>query len=301
MFDFNRPLSNGMTWREYIQNIRKNYDQPAVFYPEENRRQWLDIAYGAVSGRQKLNIYVPLGKGPFPVIVWVHGGGWYTGDRSDRWFACGLTFLKYGFAVVSVGYRLADEAVFPQPVEDVVQGIGYIEKHGTQYGLDTGRIGVIGGSAGANIAAHAALRHRGIKAAQLNCSPLDFSAYAAQFHKLGLEREGLAMPEEDTSYEAMYLGGSILELPDACRRANPANDLRSDAPYFLLMHGTKDSVVPYLQSVDFADAVRRAASDGARASLVLIEGGDHDAPVLETDEILGPKLDFFNRHLREQI
>jgi acetyl esterase/lipase len=299
MFDFDRLLSNGMRWREYIRNMRKNYDQPAVFYPEENRRQWLDIPYDTESERQKLNIYVPLGKGPHPVVVWVHGGGWYTGDRSDRWFACGLTFLKYGFAVVSVGYRLADEAVFPQPVEDVVQGIAYIERHGGQYGLDTGRIGIIGGSAGANIAAHAALRCRSIKAAQLNCAPLDFSTYARQFGELGLVREGSTMPEEDTSYESMYLGGSILELPDACRRANPASVLRPDAPPFLLIHGTKDSVVPYLQSVDFAEAVKRVSNDGSRAELVLIDGGDHDAPVLETDEILGPKVEFFNRHLKK--
>jgi len=293
MFDFNKTLSNGTSRLQHIQNMRDFYDQPAVFYPAENRRQWLDIPYGTGSTRQKLNIYTPLGEGPFPVIIWVHGGGWYTGDRSDRWLSCGLRFVQHGFALVSIGYRLADEAVFPQPVEDVAKGIEYIESYGAEYGLNTQRMGICGGSAGANIAAHACLRHKGIKAAQLNCAPLDFSAYREQYAAAGFSREASGYPDEDTSYEALYLGGTIEELPQACEKSNPANYLSVDAPYFLLVHGTRDLAVPYQQSVEFVNAVRKVTRDEAHAELILIEGGDHDSPMNAFEQ----ELDFFNKHL----
>ncbi len=277
--------------------MRKAYDQPAVVYPALPYRHWLDVPYAAQSARQKFNVYLPEGKGPFPAVILVHGGGWYTGDRSDRWLASAFPFVKNGFALVSVGYRLADEAVFPDPVEDVVRAVEQVHQTGAQYGIDTSCIGIAGGSAGANLAAHAALRCNCVKAALIQCPPLDFSAYRAQFAQAGFTREGSSMPEEDTSYEAMYLGGSILELPAVAKEANPANHLSGHIPPMLLVHGTADTVVPYLQSVSFLQTVNRAAQDETRATLISIAGGDHDSPAQETGGLWEKKLSFFRTYL----
>ena len=291
-------LSNGKTWQENLRAMRAVYDQGAISYPAARQgRRWLDLPYAVESERQKVNIYTPEGEGPFPVILWVHGGGWYTGDRSDRWLGSALPFVEQGFALVSIGYRLADEAVFPEPVEDVVRAVAYLEQNGAQYALDTSRIAIIGGSAGANLTAHAALLCPGIKAALLCCPPLDFFAYRAQFAQAEVMREGSTMPEEDTSYEAMYLGGSILELPQRAAEANPANRLGRGAPAFLLIHGTADTVVPYLQSVSFLQAVKRAANDETRAELISIEGGDHDSPALDQGDLFERKVSFFRQQL----
>ena len=105
------------------------------------------------------------------------------------------------------------------------------------------------------------------------------------------------MPEEDTSYEAMYLGGSILELPDRAKDANPANHLSGHIPPMLLVHGTADTVVPYLQSVSFLQTVNRAAQDETRATLISIAGGDHDSPALESGGLWEKKLSFFRTYL----
>ena len=298
MLDYQKKLSNGLTWLEQVKRMRDAYDQPAVDYPALKYRHWLDIPYADASERQRFNLYLPVGDGPFPAIVLVHGGGWYTGDRSDRWLSSAFPFVENGFALVSVGYRLADEAVFPDPVEDVVRAVEQICRTGAQYNLDTARLGIAGGSAGANLAAHAALRCACIKAALLQCPPLDFSAYRAQFAQAGLNREGSSMPEEDTSYEAMYLGGSILELPDRAKEANPANHFSGHLPPFLLVHGTADTVVPYLQSVSFQQAVNRAAQDETRATLLSIPGGDHDSPAQDNDDLWQKKLAFFRTHLK---
>lgn len=298
MLDLQKKLSNGLTWEAQVQKMRAFYDQPAVSYPALRNRHWLDIPYGSDSARQKFNVYLPEGHGPFPAIISVHGGGWYTGDRSDRWLASSFPFLENGFAIVSVGYRLADEAVFPDPVEDVVRAVDQIYRTGMHYDLDTARLCIAGGSAGANLAAHTALRCACIRAALIQCPPLDFSAYRAQFAQAGLTREGSSMPQEDTSYEAMYLGGSILELPDRAKEANPANHLGGHIPPILLVHGTADAVVPYLQSVSFQQAVNRAAQDETRATLLSIAGGDHDSPALEQDGLLERKVAFFRLHLK---
>lgn len=297
MLDLQKKLSNGLTWKAQVRAMRAVYDQSAVPYPALRNRQWLDVPYAADSERQKFNVYLPEGAGPFPAVVWVHGGGWYTGDRSDRWLASAFPFLENGFAVVSVGYRLADEAVFPDPVEDVIRAVEQIARTGERYGLDTARIGIIGGSAGANLAAHAALRCTCVKAALIQCPPLDFSAYRAQFAQAGLVREGSSMPEEDTSYEAMYLGGSILELPDRAKDANPANHLSGHIPPMLLVHGTADTVVPYLQSVSFLQTVNRTAQNETRATLISIAGGDHDSPAQESGGLWEKKLSFFRTYL----
>jgi len=297
MLDVQKKLSNGLTWREQVASMRNVYDQPAVSYPRLEYRHWLDVPYAAESARQKFNVYLPEGKGPFPAVILIHGGGWYTGDRSDRWLASAFPFVEHGFALVTVGYRLADEAVFPDPVEDVVRAVEQVSQTGAQYGIDTARIGIVGGSAGANLAAHAALRCTCVKAALIQCPPLDFSAYRAQFAQASLIREGSSMPEEDTSYEAMYLGGSILELPDRAKDASPATHLSGHIPPMLLVHGTADAVVPYLQSVSFQQTVNRAAQDETRVTLISIEGGDHDSPASDQNGLLEQKLAFFRTHL----
>jgi len=298
MLNQRKLLSNGRTWQEQVRAMREAYDQPAVSYPALKNRHWLDIPYAEESDRQKFNVYLPEGKGPFPAILLVHGGGWYTGDRSDRWLASAFPFFENGFALVSIGYRLADEAVFPDPVEDVVRAVEHLARVGAQYEIDPARIGVVGGSAGANLAAHAALRCTCVKAALIQCPPLDFSAYRAQFAQTGLIREGSTMPEEDTSYEAMYLGGSIRELPVRAKEANPANHLSGHIPPFLLVHGMADSVVPYLQSVSFQQAVNRTAGDPSRAVLISIPGGDHDSPALDQNGLWERKLAFFRQYLK---
>ena len=68
------------------------------------RRKWLDIAYAGTSPSQKLDIYLPdKGKGPFPVVVQIHGGAFAMGDRGDVHLEGFLSGIERGYGVVSVG------------------------------------------------------------------------------------------------------------------------------------------------------------------------------------------------------
>jgi len=117
-------------------------------------RKWLDIPYASLSPSQKLDIYLPdEGNGPFPVLLFIHGGAFALGDKGDIQVLAPLKGLKRGYALVSVNYRLSGEAIFPASLQDVKAAIRCLRANGKQYLLDTNRLAAFGGSAGGNLAA----------------------------------------------------------------------------------------------------------------------------------------------------
>ena len=292
-----KVLSNGMTRKEYYDSLNRDFTQdPRVYHGAFVKLT--DIAYDTASDRQKYDVYMPMNPGKYPTIIWVHGGGWFMGDRSD--FAMGylIPFIAHGYTVVSIGYRLADSAVFPDPVHDVSKALRQIVQRADEYRIDPARICLMSGSAGTTITALAALWNADIvRAAILRCSILNFSDMRMQFEKLGLQRERFDYPDEDTSIEALFLGGSTLELPEAALRCNPAGYLGPDCPYFLMIHGLEDVDTPYLQSVEFTEAVRRKSGDPTRAELVLLPETGHDNGRYDDPETYELELDFLRRVL----
>lgn len=97
---------------------------------------------------------------PAPVLVYFHGGGWVVGSLETHHRAMRYLALKSGCVVAAVDYRLAPEHKFPEPLDDCVAAIDHIRMHGTDWGLDAGRLAVGGDSAGANLALAATLTLR---------------------------------------------------------------------------------------------------------------------------------------------
>ncbi len=115
-----------------------------------------DIAYSSAKdadpARHKLDLYLPKGKKGFPVLVFVHGGGWSKGDRKS--FARqGATFARAGVGVASVGYRLSPAVVHPAHIQDVARAFAYIHGHIAKYGGRPDRMFISGHSAGGHLAA----------------------------------------------------------------------------------------------------------------------------------------------------
>jgi acetyl esterase/lipase len=111
-----------------------------------------DIAYGPHE-RHVLDIYTPRGNGPWPVLVFVHGGGFLKGDKGDteRWpnAAVGRLAAERGFLGVVINYRLAPESVWPAGSEDVATVVDWLTGNAAQYGGDPENIALMGTSAGA--------------------------------------------------------------------------------------------------------------------------------------------------------
>ena len=97
---------------------------------EHIRRKYLDLSYDEGFYRRKLDIYLPNeGEGPFPVIVDIHGGGWYFGDKSEHKLDPALHLLDRGYAVVSVGYSLSWMKKLPTQIFEVKAAIRYLRAH----------------------------------------------------------------------------------------------------------------------------------------------------------------------------
>src|SRR5688500_14576260 len=132
--------------------------------------------------RHVLDIYAPPNAKNLPVVFWIHGGGWQTGDKSDvklkpQWF------MDKGFVFVSTNYRLLPDVDMGTLIRDVAKSFGWVQKHITEYGGDPKRVLVGGHSAGAQLAALLCIDDRYLKAegagfeVLLGCVPVDGDTY----------------------------------------------------------------------------------------------------------------------------
>lgn len=115
----------------------------------------LDLAYGPRPAN-RLDVYRPAGvRSALPAVVWLHGGGWVAGDKSD-WATYFRLLAKAGFTVVAPNYSRAPESAYPVPVREANAALGYVRRHALQLGVDPGRLVLAGDSAGAQLAAQIA-------------------------------------------------------------------------------------------------------------------------------------------------
>ncbi len=293
-----RILTNGLTRLENVKRLQYYTQGPVERELDFCDYTW-DIPYGTESSRQCIDIYTPKGvKGPFPTIIYIHGGGWFTGDRRDKGVGGQLFLVKHGFAIVSMGYRLADEAVYPAPMEDLVAGLAKATEVADQFNLDMSRLGIAGGSAGTPFAMKLALQDPRFKAVCLGSSVLDFTRLTKQLQVLELPRSAnFGYPEQDWSIEALMLGGAIQSVPSKANELCARLHITPDMPHCLLIHGTKDKTTPFLQVVEFAEEATRITGDPNRVQLLLSPGGGHNLQPEFTRAHLPDRFAFMKKHL----
>jgi acetyl esterase/lipase len=296
---------------------KTHYAVPFVIPPAKTnhiKRKRFDISYASVSPTQKLDIYWPEnGDGPFPVIVSIHGGAFMGGDKGDVQITSMLKGLTRGYCVVGVNYRLSGEAKFPALVHDIQAAIRWIRANATMYRFDGNKIATWGGSAGgylslmAGVAAEVAeLSDSGLGNAEQPShvqavvdwfGPTDFLKMDEQ-----LAESGMAPPEEQAhsganSPESLLLGTKITKIPKLVRAANPETYIHRNVPPFFIQHGTQDSIVPYQQSVNFANKVRELCG-AQRVTLELLQGAGHGDPMFASAANVKQVLDFLDAHLK---
>ena len=262
---------------------------------EQEVRVFSDEVYSHAGGVPRLaDVYLPTSRaGPPPVVIWIHGGGWRFGDRK---LAPNLRLFaeRSGFAVVSIDYRLSDEVKFPTPVVDVKAAVRWVRSVASRFEFDDGHVGLWGSSAGAHLAACAALSSEDDF---LSSEHSEFSS-AVQAVVDGYGPTNLARIDEDRSslrtvtsdaesalvgghvlpaadpdsFESRFIGMSVKEAPRQVQLADPAHYVHSGSPPFLILHGEADSLIPCNQSQILFDALRTTDND---ATLVLFEKLGH--------------------------
>lgn len=271
----------------------------------------LDVAYAGIPEAQKMDIYLPPeGNGPFPCIAFIHGGAFMACDKADAQVQPYLQATDLGYVVASLNYRLSGEAIFPAGIMDCKAALRYLRAHAAELKLDSNRIAVAGNSSGAYYSAmlcatagmdafedpsmgnteYSSVPQAGIAW----FPPTDFLQMDAQLAASGL---GPCDHNDPDSPESRYMGGQITALdPNYVQRGNPMTHVTPSIPPMLLMHGLRDHVVPYQQSVILAERIRQVAGED-RAQLVLLETADHADPQFETDENMQRVFDFLTEHL----
>jgi arylformamidase len=132
--------------------------------------------------RQVLDVYSPKGAKDLPVVVWIHGGGWMAGDKSDVQHKP-QAFNDRGLVLVSINYRLLPTVDMGTIIRDVARAVGWVHGHIAEYGGDPNRLFIMGHSAGAQLAALVCTDERYLKAegvpltALKGCVPVDGDTY----------------------------------------------------------------------------------------------------------------------------
>jgi acetyl esterase/lipase len=257
-----------------------------------------ELRYGSASQAQALDVYLPEGKGPFPVVVYLHGGAFMFGDKRDQFgdFKGNILAMKAaGIALASVNYRMSGEAKFPAAVQDVKSAVRFLRANAVRFKIDPVRIAVWGKSAGGHLALMASVaqgepefddRDALIKNVDDRVSgvismygPTDFMQMDLQLAANGCPQGDLTHNNDD-SPESLYLGQTITQIPAVAARSNPITYLTSASPPMLLMHGSKDCTVPPLQSQIMFDAANAILPKG-KTQLSIIEGAGHGDSVFD--------------------
>jgi len=274
------------------------------------RRKWLDLPFANRSPAQMLDIYLPdEGDNPFPIILYIHGGGFAIGDKRDFHVLSFLKGLERGYAVVSVNYRLSGEAIFPAGLQDIKAAIRWLRANSEQYHLDGNRIAACGGSSGGNYATMVCLTDHvpefddlslgnpdypcNVQAAVDWFGPTNFLKMDDQLCESGY---GPANHGQADSPESRYLGAKLSDVPLRVELANPMTYIHTNMPPILIQHGRLDSLVPVQQSVIFAEKLEKYVSRD-RFEFDILEGAGHGDPLFETDENMARVFSFLDKHL----
>jgi acetyl esterase/lipase len=253
--------------------IRSVTQQP---YPTGgNSVAWIwNVPYVSGGGpQQQLDLYVPTEHKNEPLIVFVHGGGWEHGDKmGDSLNPNNLQLLWDGYAMASINYRLAaPAAVWPAQIQDCKAALRWLRAHAQQYGYDPNRIGVIGESAGGHLVAMLGATS-GDKTFDVGENLGESSDVACVVNLFGINDFTLPMPALVTNVKAL-LGGPATERPELARSASPINYVHTNEPPMLVVHGTADRLVPYLQAEVLVEAMEKA---GAPFYFHTVVGGGHN-------------------------
>ena len=257
-----------------------------------------DIDYSRVGGRLAMDVVMPkAGKGPFPAVVCIHGGGFRAGTRAS-FLPIAYKLAQAGYVAATVSYRLSPRQQFPAAVEDVKAAVRFLRANADRFQIDPDRIGATGASAGGHLALM-----------------LGVTGGVEQFEGWGpaLEQSSRVqavvnffgptnlVKSYDASVDAaevlpMFLGGDRDHAYKLHVQASPLNWVSPDDAPTLTLHGTKDRYVAVEQGQWITDRLREA---GVTAEMVRFEGVDHGFGAFgaRLDEAIASMLVFFNKHL----
>jgi len=229
-------------------------------------------------------------------ILYIHGGGWNSGDRKSGFERRRMKPLKKaGFVVATIDYRLAPENTHPAQIHDAKCAVKYLRANSERLGIHPGRIGVMGDSAGGHLAAMIGLTD--------NSHELEGDSFP------GVSSRVKAVATFYGIFDLVNVEPSLAQqaIPpafpsdEAREQGSPIRYVSSEDPPFLIVHGKKDRFVHVGQSVTLARSLKLA---GQKPLLMAVENADHGfvksggTPTPDNETIDKLMVAFFFEHLK---
>jgi acetyl esterase/lipase len=228
---------------------------------EENFIVTSDVTYTlGINGPLKADVYIPMSPGLHPGIVFIHGGGWVSGNRNQM-IKVIKAMADAGYVGFTIDYDLG-KSTFPGALNESLAAVRFFRAHAAEYHLDPFRIAVAGSSAGGELAALVGLA-QGDTASHVEAAIVFNGAL------------DLTLPDPKTSLPSVvtiYLGGQCESIMETCKAASPQFQVHAGAPPFYVGHGDQDQSVPFVQAVAFTNALKAA---GVPVEFFQANGGKH--------------------------
>jgi acetyl esterase/lipase len=194
-----------------------------------------------------------------PVLIFLPGGAWVHGGRMLQGYALMSHLAEQGWVCLSVEYRVSPGHRWPQHIADVKTAIAWARANVDRFGGDRNFVTIAGASAGGHLAALAGLTHDDPSYQEHLPAGSDTSVDAVVGIYGRYDWEDRSTVERDQFLdflERVVVKGRQVRQPELFRRASPIAQIRPDAPPFLVVHGSGDSIIPVAQARDFADRLR---------------------------------------------
>ncbi len=235
-----------------------------------------DLPYSPLKDeRLRADVYRPIGEGPLPCVLCVHGGAWTFGNKNQ---IAGIArrLAAAGYTAVTINYRLAPKHKFPAQIEDCRAAVAWIRKNAKQHKIDPKRLGAWGYSAGGHLVALLGVSGAGLKAVVAGGAPCDFRQTAPDSQRL-----------------AFWLGGTRRELPEVYRSASPANFISPDDSPIFFYHAQRDTAVRISQPAAMMAELKQS---GVAAKMLVIPDVGHLRACFHP-EALAEGIKFLDKHM----
>ncbi len=301
------------SFKALFDDISQDWDYALQHPHTDNHRrmQWRDVAYATPVGFRPLmlDVTLPKGEGPFPLVVFIHGGAWLSGhptvsNPTYRKIDYVNKLLDAGYAVSNVAYRFSGEGPFPMQLHDCKSAIRFLRNHAELFNFDPNRFAAMGDSAGGHLASMVGLTVENVQLEGFVGDTEGSSAVQAavnwfgptelltmEQHSIGRELGSKYAPE---SAESRLIGGTMEEHQSKAIAASPITYVSAKAPPFLLQYGTADRLVPFQQGEVLAAALHKAGCDVTFSAIV---GADHCFWGVDVSPIMPEVIAFLNRVL----
>lgn len=247
-----------------------------------------------------LDIYIPsTAKGTIPLIIFVHGGGWLGNDKyADIGYMKNTVaaIINSGYAVASIDYRFATQAIFPAQIQDCNSAVSFLYDNAEKYGFDKKRFALMGFSAGGHLASLQGLSNNNkIKDFFMAGTTQDFSFKAVVDFYGPSELTSLKSSEDPKAPEAILLGAAPIARPDLSKIASPVTYVDKNDPPFLIIHGEKDDIVWNRQSKLLSGWL---SAVGVENELLIVQDAPHFGDMFDVVDIRTKVMAFLDKHMK---